>query len=700
MKSMSVEAFYDSYELVSVEISRRYYNGYSDRFYIEDQNGNITRCVVKMTEQYDLFVRYLLTVDEELKIGKEYELVVSNGFRTPIQYRYVVQTDRFDREYRYTGNDLGSSIKDDCTLFNLWAPTASEVMLRLVTENGIETFNMAYDIQGVWRCIIPQDLTGEKYHYLLNVNGKYVKSIDPYGKSSDANGENSVVINVEKLKAQRTDFVRLEKVTDAIIYEISVRDMTICQNSQAKSHGTFDALVQSGTKHEGKETGFDYIKTLGISHVQLMPVFDFYTVDENSKYSQYNWGYDPHQYMSLEGSFSVTPSNGVLRTQEFMNCVNAFHNANIGVNMDVVFNHVYDIALHSFEKTCPYYYFRFNDNGSYSNGSFCGNDVETRNYMVRKYIIDCCVFFADVYGIDGFRFDLMGIMDVDTMNLISQEIHKINPNAMLYGEGWNMPTALNDSEKSMNANHAKLDRISFFNDYYRDHLKGKSSEYEKNQKGYLTGDRNLLEAAKFCLAANAHPDLFHLFDSPTQSINYVECHDNGTVWDKMKHCCNDEVREIRVLRQKLILGTLLISQGIPFIHAGQEFCRTKGGYDNTYNLPDRINQIDWSRKNRHMDVVNYTRDVIALRNKYSAFRLDSAELLHEHVTFDTLENQILIYEIKGVENVDFRIYINPMKSDKMIDSDNYKLILDENGSVNKKADKYLLRAFSMIVLIK
>ncbi len=699
----SVEAYLDNYDTLSVEVSRRYYHGVCDYFYVRDQKGKLIHCRIKGNEEFDLFRRYSLELDEELCFGVDYELVCSQGYRTPVQFRYIVQTERFDREFYYEKEDLGAFVQNGKTHFCLWAPTASEVILILKFPQYTERFTMHRTERGVWRMTVNQDATGIRYTYLVKVNGKYQESLDPYGKSSDCNGCNSVVICIEKLKSGRSQPVALKHPTDAIIYELSVRDFTSSETAGTHHHGTFEALNEQGSRYGGQSTGFDYLVELGITHVQMMPVNDFFTVDECLPERQYNWGYDPMQYMTLEGSYSSDPDDGLARVNEFMDLINSFHAAGIGVNLDVVFNHHYDVSLSSLEHCVPYYYFRVNDNHSLSNGSFCGNDLESRRKMMQKLIIDTCVYFVEVYGIDGFRFDLMGILDIDTMNLLEKKVHQLNPSALLYGEGWNMPTALPDEKKCMLENQRKVPHLAFFNDYYRDHLKGKTSEYEKNHKGYLTGDAAMMEAAKYCLCGMAHPDYFHYFDQPSQSINYVECHDNATLWDKMKVCCNEEVREIRLQRQKMINAVLIFSQGIPFLHSGQEFCRSKSGYDNTYNMPDRINQIDYARRNRNLEVVRYTRDCILLRKKCAAFRLFSRELLQRHIQFDSLGG-ILIYKLVEIGNLtdyeELQVLINPFKEDGLMRADGFVCILDETGSCMKKASHLRIPAYSLLVLAK
>lgn len=699
-QNSSVEAYLDDYRSLTVEVFRRYYNGVCEQFYIKEINGKMIHCQIRSTEEFDLFRRYNLVLDEELEFHKEYELVVNQGFRTPVQFRYIVQTEQFDRDFYYDQDDLGAVVLEETTSFALWAPTATSVNLCCILEDQTVIYAMHRSDKGVWRQTLNQNCNGMRYTYYVSINGEIFETIDPYGKSSDCNGRHSVVVDLESLMQENTSYVSLTQPTDAIIYECSIRDMTSMEDSGSTYPKSYLGMIEKNTQCEGHKTGFDYLCDLGISHVQLMPVCDFFTVDESFKNNQYNWGYDPFQLMTFEGSFSQNPHDGLCRVHEMMMLVNAFHRENIGVILDVVFNHHYDVSLSSFERCVPYYYFRYNENHTLSNGSYCGNDLESRRAMVRKIIVDTCSYFAKVYHVDGFRFDLMGIMDVETLHQVEESVRALNPSALIYGEGWNMPTALPDIEKSTLNNQAQLPQVYFFNDYYRDHIKGKSSEFEKYHRGYMTGDVAMIEAAKYCLCAMAHPDFYHLFENPIQSINYLECHDNATLWDKMRYCCNDEVREIRMERQKLCMAALLFSQGIPFIHAGQEFCRTKSGYDNTYNMPDAINQIDWKRKNRNIDVVNFTKDCIALRKKYVAFRLVSAAQLKENVSFDEIHG-VLVYRLKAVDNdPEITVYFNPFKENLTIAQDQSTCVFDAQGLCHTKADSYRIPAYSCLVLVK
>ena len=496
---------------------------------------------------------------------------------------------------------------------------------------------------------------------------------------------------------------------EAIIYEASVRDLTSLASSGTSTHGLFLSLCEEDTSYNGFSTGLSYIKELGITHIQLLPIFDFATVDENQRKRQYNWGYDPSQYNVPEGSFASDPNDPYARVAQLRKMINCFHSNGIRVNMDVVFNHMYDVSYSPFQKCVPYYYFRYNQAGYLSNGSYCGNDLDSCGTMVRKYIIDSISFWMKNYGIDGFRFDLMGILDIKTMNEIYKKAKSINSNALIYGEGWNMPTALNENEKASLINNDKMPGIAHFNDYFRDVVKGKTSDDERYDQGYLTGNVYKIKEMESALIANAAiaQGYDYIYSSPNHSISYVECHDNCTSWDKMKDCCKDAVREERIFKHKMMIAAVMFAQGIPFIHSGQEFCRTKLQYGNTFNKPDTINGIDWARRCAFNDVVEYTKSCIKIRKKYKAFKLNSMQEIIASVRFNIIDNAALEYTIVCPDDKnaisEIKIIFNPTEYQKYLTYDNdYHILLDEMGEVNSTLPTRVIvvKPFSCVVFVR
>ncbi len=692
MKSnTSLKAYLDDFGIINCTISRNFYGGKSEYFYLSNDDGYYKDCVIKTVEEQRDFLRYQLIIPTDYDFSKEYALVCSLGVATTVQVRFVVKNPLFDKLFFYDLDDLGSTYSKNKTDFVLWAPTATSVLVSIDNkgENIIRPMDRCE--KGVFRASVQGDFKHATYVYLVRVNGKVVEACDPYALSSTANGERSAIIDLEDafFEKDETELSALKNNVDAIIYECSVRDMTSSIHSGSSSHGYFESLSQPHTKFKGKSTGIDYLTKLSVTHVQFMPVNDFATVDELHKDRAYNWGYDPLSYFSLEGSYSKKPNDPYDRIKTFKHLIVELHKRNIRVNIDVVFNHVYDTEMTSFSRIVPYYYFRYNDSGYLSNGSYCGNDIDSTKLMVRKLIIDNIKMWINLYKIDGFRFDLMGIIDVDTMNKIYSEAKRLNPNIMIYGEGWNMPTYLSNEHKSTIENNFKLPGIGHFNDYFRDSLKGKSSDNERYDKGYLTGNYGMVYEMMSSLVGNSvNGNHFQRFVDPNHSINYVEAHDNLTSWDKVKECCKSETREVRMQRHKLLIACTLFAQGVPFIHSGQEFCRTKLLYSNTYNMNDDINKMDWERMVQNYDIVNYTKACILLRKELEGFRLPNSKEISEKVTFRVLDNVVLEYNIKHVDkkvNINgIKVIINPTEYARNYGYDeNYITLMDQNGYTTK-----------------
>lgn len=701
--SDNIKAYMDDYGKVVVPVSKRYYQGKSDYFYISDNEDFYHDCVISKVDEHPDYNIYHLSIPCDIEIGKSYTLFDSHGVHAPIIYRFIVKTAQFAKEFYYDGDDLGSRYHRTFTDFALWAPTADGVVVEVRNKGTTSYHTMTRKDKGVYRARVSGDLKFATYVYYVNVNGKVNISCDPYAYSSTANGQRSAVIDFNRVEKSVEDdkCVLIRNNNDAIIYEISVRDMTSLPSSNASSNGLFNSLSEERTSYNGYSTGMSYIKELGVTHVQLMPIYDFATVDENHSKRQYNWGYDPSQYSVPEGSYSSNPNDPYARVNELKHLINTFHRNGIRVNMDVVFNHMYDMTYSSFNKCVPFYYFRYNDSGYLSNGSYCGNDMDSTQAMVRKYILDNISMWMSKYGIDGFRFDLMGIIDIDTMNLVFKRVKELNPSGMVYGEGWNMPTALSDDRKASIMNSSRMPNVACFNDYFRDVVKGKTSDDERYDQGYVTGNLYKIKEMESALVGNCikygHD---FIYETPNHSVNYVECHDNCTSWDKMKDCCKDGVREERVLRQKLMIATVMFAQGVPFIHSGQEFCRTKLQYSNTYNKPDSINGMDWARRCAFNDVVEFTKDCIAIRRRFDNFKLNTAQEVLDRVIINVIDGSVLEYTIKGEEEI--KIIINPSHTQKYVKCAKcYQVLLDEQGKKSEAlvSDELVVKAVGLVVAI-
>ncbi len=681
----SMNAYLDDFGKITVWVNRNFYGGKTDWFCITGDHGFSTDLVITGIEEHADMIRYDMT-SPILDFGTSYMVREQHGLSVPLEWRMIVNTKQFSERFTYEGNDLGSTYHPSYTDFALWAPTAVTVTLRIRSGRRLMAFPMLRGDKGVWRIRVNGDHRHATYTYLIERNGVITESLDPYAYSSTANGRESAVIDLEAVRSIKDYPVSGSPYeTDAVIYEANVRDMTSNASTGTKTHGKFVSLAEEGTSFREMPTGLSYLKSLGVTHIQLMPVMDFSTVEEFHPEKNYNWGYDPMQYLTPEGSYSTDPDNPYSRVTELRRLVCAIHKQGLKVNLDVVFNHIYDMGTSPFEAILPYYYFRYNERGYLSNGSYCGNDIASEKPMVRKYIIDTIRSLMTIYGVDGFRFDLMGILDVETMNQIRTAARRIKANAMIYGEGWDMPTVLDGSRKATIMNQNQMPGIGHFNDYFRDVVKGKTSDDQKYDRGYVTGDTGQSFNMLGALSGSVLSQYCRRFESPCQSINALETHDNNTIWDKMHYCCGNEDRNTRMKRQKMLIAATMVAQGVPFIHAGMEYCGTKNDNSNSYNSGDEINQMNWQRALLNRDVVEYTKKCIALRKKYAAFRLHDAKEIEESLHLSVSEGGVVFYDIEKndpkTETEFVRVIINPTFDGKYYTFEpGWHLLLDYDGN--------------------
>lgn len=574
---------------------------------------------------------------------------------------------KFDYEV-YTGNDLGAVYSPKMTRFKVWAPEAESVKLNLYKQgegdNLIEQHIMKKSANGTYVFEKQGDCNGIYYTYTVVNHGEEQEAVDPYTKAAGVNGQRGMVINLAKTNPQGFEldgYRNPEHITDAIIYEGSVRDFTMDESSGVFHNGKFLGLTEANTtNHFGEATALDYISGLGVTHVQILPAFDFETVDEKNQKAQYNWGYDPDNYNVPEGSYAVSPYDGAVRIQEMKQMVLALHSRGIGVIMDVVFNHTYRRDDSNLQKIVPGYYYRSDETG-YTNGSGCGNEVASDRPMVQKLIVDSLIYWAKEYHIDGFRFDLMGVLDIDTMNVIAERLKEIRPDIYLYGEGWNGgPSSLAEEKRAFKASAKKMPGIGMFNDDIRDTIKG--SVFYDDHLGFVNGGTHLENALRYGITgAVAHPQVdYDAYGSkpwakePGQSINYVSCHDNYTLWDKLSVSCPEASEEKKKAMNRLCAAIVFTSQGVPFIQAGEEFLRSKplpekkGFAENSYNMPDEVNSIKWDNIHEYPDMIAYYKGLMALRKAHPVFRMQNEAEMTQNLCFlsDTPEN-VVAYLLKG-----------------------------------------------------
>lgn len=619
----------------------------------------------------------VLTLEEELELSKAYEISMEGYEGTSVSMNKILGSAYFDDAMAYDGDDLGAIYTKEKTSFKVWAPTASEVSLNLYEQgdgdNLIETIPMTAQDKGVWFCEKQGDLNGVYYTYSIKIGNRTNEAVDLYARTTGVNGDRGMVIDPASTNPEGFENdVRpaFENDTDAVIYEIHVRDLSSDASSGIKNTGKFLGLTETGTTNpDGLSTGIDHIKDLGVTHVQILPMYDYATVDETQLDTpQFNWGYDPKNYNVPEGSYSTDPYHGEVRVNEMKQMIQALHANGLRVNMDVVYNHTFNIEGSWFQKTVPDYYYR-KVGENYSNASGCGNEIASDRAMVRKYIVDSVVYLAKEYHIDGFRFDLMAVLDIETMKAVRAALDEIDPSIMVYGEGWTGgDCAIPSTQQALKANIYQMEGVGAFSDDIRDAIKG--NVFDSADKGFVNGKDGMEESIKFgIVGATPHPQVMVSQNEkgtrswaaqPTQSINYVSCHDNLTFWDKLAISNADDSEETRVKMNKLGSAVIITSQGVPFFQAGEEMLRSKpsatveGGFDeNSYTSPDSVNSIKWGNKANVIDTYEYYKGLLAFRKAHSALRMTTAVDIQNNLTFMSgLDANVVAYTIANNANGD------------------------------------------------
>lgn len=595
--------------------------------------------------------RIVITAKNELDLKKMYEINIKGVGGMPktvsastVKGSKIVRTDEFDQKYAYIGDDLGAVVNGNSTTFKLWAPTATKVELvtyKSTDEKAQEdktqdlTLGTEAGKLGVWSITTSDAKVGTAYTYKVHfADGTVNNSPDPYAKAAVRNGMRSVVFGKDTGKPVPRMASFGKRPTDATIAEMNIRDFSIHESSgvDVAKRGKYLGVIESGTKKDGKTTGFDYLKSLGITHVQIMPMYDFGSVNEDLKVGyvekndknnpHQNWGYDPINYNVPEGSYASDSANPATRITELKQMVEGLHKAGLRVIMDVVYNHVYDAQKNAFGQTVPGYYFRYNDDGSLSNKSGCGNDTASERKMMSKYIVDSVKYWAKEYGIDGFRFDLMGLIDLETMSQVRKAVYDIDPNSIILGEGWDM-SQLPYGNRTIQPNAYKLaenNGIAFFNDSFRDAVKGQG---DKGVAGFVSGNRgsdNLVMQNLYGCQPGNSSCTGRRYANAGQTVQYVEAHDNLNLYDKLKKSLPNETEENLKKRVMLANSLVMFAHGMPFFELGQEFLRSKNGNANSYNAGDGDNSVKYDLVNKNSDAVEYFKELIKLRNEIPALR--------------------------------------------------------------------------------
>lgn len=597
-----------------------------------------------------------------------------------------VRSNDFDNYFSYDG-ELGALYEKEGTLLRVWTPTAKSVEVWIYADDSFKgpstKIEMVQKPKGIFEAYLPGDQHGTIYVYkILFLNNRESISVDPYARATTVNGMKSVIADLNRTNpdgwGERLPAFGLPE--EAIIYELHIRDFSISETSGIVNKGKFLGLTEKNTQNaSGRKTGLDYLIDLGITHIQILPMFDYATVDEaNLTEPQYNWGYDPLNYNVPEGSYSTDPFDPFNRIFELKQMIRTLHENGLRVIMDVVYNHVYDPKDQALERTVPGYFYRYNADGSLANGTGVGNDTASERHMMRKYIIDSVKYWAKEYHLDGFRFDLMGIHDSVTMNAIREALDKIDPSIIIIGEGWEMSTPLPEDLKASQRNAQAMPRIAHFNDSIRIALKGSDFGDEKD-RGFISGKNYLEDLLLRNIKGAMHLSSHSSYVDPEQVIQYVEAHDNLTLYDKLLRSNPDDSEEVRIKRHTLATSIVLLSQGVPFIHGGQEFLRTKAGVANSYQSPDEINQFEWERVTTFQESVAYVKGLIALRKSEYLFRLHTHEEIDTHFTMLSENFNIVAFSLTNSEKK-YIVIFNGNRSDVIfrIQKGKYAILVEDN----------------------
>ncbi|BCR36438.1 alpha-amylase family glycosyl hydrolase [Mariniplasma anaerobium] len=648
--------FIDDFKLIRIE---------SDKFIhsIELENNRVNWLKNEGINQY-------FTTESDIDLHKNDKIAI-NHETFPLLIGLVTLTKAFEQRFRYDG-PLGFVYDQNATSFYLFSPVAKQVYLML----GENRYEMEYS-EPIWSVKVDGDHHLKTYYYQVKLVGLFKDVKDPYTVGASSKGSHIVDFN-RAYPLSKTP-IKVKNYVDSVIYEGHVRDMSI--NLDVTHKGLYDGLLED-SKILGSNV-LTYIKKLGMTHLQFLPIFDFDDVFDDHKQLKYNWGYNPSQYFSLEGWFSKSPDDPYDRINSLRRIVDYAHQIKLGINMDVVYNHVFQFRTFPYDDLVPGYFYRHDSSLKMTDNSYCGNDVETRNYMVRRLIVDSLSHLQATYQLDGFRFDLMGLLDIDTMLLIEKTLKQQNPHIMLYGEGWNMQTEIPHKKQANMSNQSKFQGYAHFNDAYRNTMKG---ELHGDGLGFTMGNYRLQHKAMDVIIGSPH-----MFKSPSQSINYVECHDNLTFYDKMVLAHGFELPDFKVA-QDLANHLIAISQGVPFYHAGQEFYRTKKGVENSYNSPDDINQITWRVKE---ESVKKLRALLKLRKKYKLYRQTT---YNSSVTISK-SKKLIIYRLEDEKNILIHYIKNYYDLEKLPLEDG-KLIFPSQKAITGSHAMYVDQPGIYIVHIK
>lgn len=653
--------------------------------------------ISKINSIYHLYF-FDISLNEDYELGASYRLLIDTLPFINIDVSDAVDFSDFDDRYYYEGNDLGSIYTKENTTFTVWAPLAESVILKLISpKNKEQLISMKREDKGIYRLKVNGDLLNYKYHYLVNNNGMISKANDPYAKGVSLNSEYSVVIDYDSLlkKENIMPVTKIDNYVNATIYEVHIRDINEGNFNDVVNKGKYLGFVEENKKTKGGHpAGLDYLKYLGITHVQLQPILDFNSPDDLNDKNWYNWGYDVTSFFALEGSYSINPEDAMSRLNEFRTLVDTLHKNDIRVVLDVVYNHIYSYENSDFEKIVPHYYFRKKKNGLLSNASGCGNDIASERKMARKIILDSVSYLFSHFDIDGMRFDLMGLLDIETINQAYEIAKSYKEDVIMYGEGWEMGEELPKEKRANKANAISLPNYAFFNDSYRDIIKGPSAPFNLHEKGFICGNTDYKYGVDYAFhACVLDLSYTHQYENANQSLNYLECHDNNTLYDKLLVSNVGEEEKTLLDRVTLANSILLLSFGISFIHMGQEIGLSKDGLDNTYNCVG-VNNLDYRLVDERFDMVNRFRLMNILTRKLKHKNLFKKEDLENCFTISHWENGL--YSLSAIDkNIidnekEFLIIFNVSNDPVTFELDDYYTVLE---SVDQKQEIKIKNGF-------
>lgn len=634
-------------------------------------NGTSYPLRINRFSRSDKLFRIEASSDVDIILGNVNNVKTNVGDEISLDYRSYVTSKEFDELYCPVNEEFGAFYFKEETVFKFWSPISDKVFLKLEkSDSNFVLLQMKRKEKGVYKLTVKGDLFNKKYNYVIHQGGTSKEIRDPYGIGTSLNSKYSAVIDLSALNviAKEKPKSVINKANEAVIYEMDIRDFTEADKNN-----------ESAGKYLGVLNKIDYLKNLGVTHVQLLPVHDFFGVDD-IEVDHYNWGYNPTSYFSLEGSYSNYPEDPLARLLEFKKLVTELHKNDIRVILDVVYNHIYEYQNSDFHKNLPNYYFR-RLGKKISEGSGCGNDIASERSMVRKHILDSLKYFTETFDLDGYRFDLLGLIDLETAKEAVKVVKSIKPDALMYGEGWDMMTGLSKDKKCCSDNAHQIPEMGFFNDQFRDVIKG--GTFDKYSKGFIMNEfykddlNNVLCA---CLLKNR-------YDNASQSINYVECHDNQTLFDKISYFSDNDELNLQIV--KFANAMTLLSIGVPFIHMGQEIGLSKCMLDNTYNVP-KVNNMDWDLVESRHEMVKFMKELIKVRKTLPLFKANSASEL-ENVYINYLDNGLVTITVTEEKLLlpgfkEGLIIINPSEEVKTLElKDYYQIFFGCNGIVEDES---------------